>query len=149
MKINMRKGGSMKDNKRQPRGQSLVELAVGTVVLLLLLGSAVDLGRLFFSFIALRDAAQEGATYASAQGTASNTVIEERIRASSTRPVDLSDTSNVGIQVSRTGTCSGDAVSVQVSINSFEMIMPFTSIIANHFPIHAKVVNTILFPACN
>jgi Flp pilus assembly protein TadG len=50
------------ENKEQ--GQSLVELAMSLVVLLILIAGLVDLGRAFFTYIALRDAAQEGASYA-------------------------------------------------------------------------------------
>ena len=47
------------------KGQSMVELAVSIVVLLILLAGVVDLGRLAFYYITLRDAAQEAASYAS------------------------------------------------------------------------------------
>ena len=52
-------------NQKRESGQSLVELAISLVVLLTLLAGLVDLGRGFFTFITLRDAAQEGASYAS------------------------------------------------------------------------------------
>ena len=44
-------------------GQSMVELAVSFVVLMILLAGVVDLGRMTFYYIAMRDAAQEGASY--------------------------------------------------------------------------------------
>ena len=47
------------------QGQSLVELSISLVILLTLLAGMVDLGRAFFTYITLRDAAQEGASYAS------------------------------------------------------------------------------------
>lgn len=49
---------------RGERGQSLIELLVSIVVLVILLAGIVDLGRAIFTFISLRDAAQEGLTYA-------------------------------------------------------------------------------------
>ena len=49
---------------RRENGQSLVEMALSMTLLLILLAGVVDLGRAFFTFIALRDAAQEGASYA-------------------------------------------------------------------------------------
>jgi Flp pilus assembly protein TadG len=52
-----------KNTKEQ--GQSLVELSISLVVLLIMAAGLVDLGRAFFTFITLRDAAQEGASYAS------------------------------------------------------------------------------------
>jgi len=50
---------------KNEQGQSMVELAVSIVVLLVLLAGVVDLGRLAFYYITLRDAAQEAASYAS------------------------------------------------------------------------------------
>jgi Flp pilus assembly protein TadG len=52
-------------NQQKEKGQSLVELSVSLVVLLILAAGLVDLGRAFFTYITLRDAAQEGASYAS------------------------------------------------------------------------------------
>ena len=43
----------------------MVELAVSVVVMIILLAGGVDLGRLAFYYITLRDAAQEAASYAS------------------------------------------------------------------------------------
>jgi hypothetical protein len=56
-----------KNNKNinKEKGQSLLELAVSLVVLLILLAGVVDFGRIAFYYIALRDAAQEGASYGS------------------------------------------------------------------------------------
>lgn len=45
-------------------GQSLVELAVSIVILLILLAGVVDLGRVAYYYIAMRDTAQEAASYA-------------------------------------------------------------------------------------
>jgi len=50
---------------KKESGQSMVELAVSILVLLILLAGVVDLGRIAFYYIAMRDAAQEGASYAS------------------------------------------------------------------------------------
>ena len=43
----------------------MIELALSFVVLLLLLMGVVDLGRAYFAFMSMRDAAQEGAAYGS------------------------------------------------------------------------------------
>ena len=51
------------------RGQAIVELATSLVILLTLLAGVVDLGRALFTWITLRDAAQEGASYASVLAT--------------------------------------------------------------------------------
>jgi len=52
--------------RRRPRGQALVELALILPVFLLLLAAALDLGRLFASQITLTNAAREGALEAAA-----------------------------------------------------------------------------------
>ena len=54
-------------SSRRPseRGQSLVELAISLTVMLLLLSGAVTFGMALFSYVAMRDAAQEGALWGS------------------------------------------------------------------------------------
>jgi hypothetical protein len=71
------------------KAQSLVEFAVSAVVILLLLVAIADFGRAFFTYLTLRDAAQEGAVYASVCPMHVNG-IETRIRSASRGSVDLS-----------------------------------------------------------
>ena len=61
----------MKEKKtsQKERAQAIVELATSLVILLTLLAGIVDLGRALFTWITLRDAAQEGASYASVLAT--------------------------------------------------------------------------------
>lgn len=47
------------------RGQSIVELAISMPVLLLLMLGTIDIGRVFFDYIEMRNAVVEGATYGS------------------------------------------------------------------------------------
>jgi hypothetical protein len=51
--------------RRDDGGAALVEMAAALVLLLMLLFAAADLGRLFHSYIILRNASREGARYAS------------------------------------------------------------------------------------
>ena len=44
-------------------GQSLIEMALGLVILLLLLSGLLDLGRVYFVYVALEDGAGEAALY--------------------------------------------------------------------------------------
>jgi Flp pilus assembly protein TadG len=69
--------------------QSMVEFAVSAIVLLLLLVAIADFGRAFFTYLSLRDAAQEGAAYASICPVHEEG-IETRVRSASKAPVDLS-----------------------------------------------------------
>ncbi len=68
-------------NKRES-GQSLVELALSFTFILLILSGAVDIGRAFFSYIAIRDAAQEGAVYGALYPDATD--VTTRVRNSAT-----------------------------------------------------------------
>lgn len=66
---------------REDRGQALVELALVSVLLLLLLLGVVDFGRAFNNYIIITNAAREGARYASrfpqyAQGILDATIQE-------------------------------------------------------------------------
>ena len=47
------------------RGQALVEMALMVVVLVLLLSGVLDLGRAYYAYLALKDAAGEGAYFGS------------------------------------------------------------------------------------
>jgi hypothetical protein len=55
--------------KKSTRGQSLLEFAAGLVVLLVLLAGLIDVGRALFTYISMRDAAQEGAAFGSTYPT--------------------------------------------------------------------------------
>jgi Flp pilus assembly protein TadG len=50
--------------KGKERGQSLTEVALMLPVLLLILAGVLDLGRLYYAYVTVSDAAAEGATYA-------------------------------------------------------------------------------------
>jgi hypothetical protein len=55
--------------RKSERGQSLLELAISLIVLLMLLTGAVEFGLALFQYVTIRDAAQEGAVYASIMPT--------------------------------------------------------------------------------
>jgi cell division septation protein DedD len=55
--------------RRISRGQALVEMAIIMPVLLLLLVMAIDLGRVFFGWVGLQNAARIGASYAAQHST--------------------------------------------------------------------------------
>ncbi len=133
--------------KTGERGQSLTELAISFFLLVMILAVGVDLGRMFFSFIAIREAAEEGALYGSFNPTDSSGIIQ-RVRTSSPRPVDLSDTTNVSVSVSA-GTCSGGTVVVTVT-DQFKLTMPLIGAIigTQTFPISVSATSTILTPQC-
>ena len=133
----------------QERGQSLVELALTLTLILTLLAGIFDLGRGFFSSVALRDAAQEGALYGSINPTNTSGIIN-RVRSASTTPVDLTDTENVDVIISISGAaCAGGAITVRV-VYDYQLTMPFIGTIlgTQTIPITATVTDTILRPGC-
>lgn len=142
----------MKHSKSE-RGQSLVELAISITILVFLLAGAVEFGMIFFQFVQLRDAAQEGALYGSLQPN-DFPGIEARVRGASSSPIDLSDTSIVTVTPTLIGTgdaCEtpGNAIQVEVSF-THRIFMPFIpSLIGrSDVPLVASVTDTILQPAC-
>ncbi|MFH1185429.1 MAG: TadE family protein [Chloroflexota bacterium] len=160
--------------KHSGQGQSLVELSISLTVMLLLLSGAVTFGMAFFSYVAMRDAAQEGALYGSfnpyedSNGNGSYDSLEpvnlagirERVRASSTSPVDFSDASVIpdgyitALAVTGNaceGSVGGVTNSVRVTVEyDFPVFMPFVGAIIGGQTIHmtATVADTILEPRC-
>ncbi len=53
----------VRQHRRRSRGQSLVEFALILPILLLLVVSAADAGRLFFAYVTIENAAREGAFF--------------------------------------------------------------------------------------
>jgi Flp pilus assembly protein TadG len=148
------------------KGQSLVELAMSLMFLLILVAGVVDLGRAFFTYIALRDAAQEGAAYASVGRTDKGSFdhnycedIETRAKATSnTQIVDLSGTTvtvrfndKLCSSASKADACYGRAVKVIVHYPNFQITTPLLGTIlgSQTVPITASIVDTVLTPPCH
>lgn len=147
------------------KGQSLVELAVSLSAILILLAGAVNFGTGLFAYVALRDAAQEGALYASLYPclddcTLPNTsAIRQRVRSASTHPVDLASFADSQIDVDFVNTgawCEGitggvvNAVKVTVRYNH-PIVMPFAGTVMGQqwISLQASVTDTILQPTCD
>jgi len=71
-----------RSRRRGQTGQSLVEFALVLPILLLMLTGTIDLGRILFTYIALEDAAQEGAIYGAHESVPESN-ITARVRSSS------------------------------------------------------------------
>ena len=50
--------------RKMEKGQSLLEFALVVPILLIILAGVLDLGRLYYAYVAVTDAAAEGAAYA-------------------------------------------------------------------------------------
>lgn len=141
-------------------GQSLTEFALSLVILLTLLAGVVDLGRMFFAYIIIRDAAQEGAVYGSIAPkdnlTTFENEVEERVREAFTDPADASnvpiDISKMNVQTDIIGTtCASPGNGVRVRVEySVPVTMPFLGTIIGSQYMHMAAVaeNAILSPIC-
>jgi Flp pilus assembly protein TadG len=144
-------------------GQSLVELAISFPVMLLLLLGTIDFGMALYSFLIIRDAAQEGALYGSFNPN-NRVQIESRARNIAPNdtnalfffPVELNNKDVVQISISTSGKdCQGmthgtiNTISVSASYK-YPMLMPFTEQVigSRSIPLTATATNVILQPAC-
>lgn len=137
---------------KSERGQSLVELAISLIVLLTLLAGAVDFGIALYSYVSIRDAAQEGALYASIHPTEFDNILD-RVRTSSDTPVDLSAFPDEDITITLIGAaaCEGNGASIQIDVSyDYQLIMPILPEILGvpEIPLTATVTNAILQPPC-
>ncbi len=141
-------------------GQSLTEFALILVFLLALLAGVFDLGRAFFAYIIIRDAAQEGAVYGSiAQKddlAGFKIAVADRVEAAFldpddtlTTPIDLA---KMNVQVDILGAaCAAPGNSVRVQVDySFPISMPFLGALIGKQDImlSAQAENSILAPIC-
>jgi hypothetical protein len=143
-----------KFSKRE-RGQSLTELAVSFTLLVIILAVTVDLGRMFFSLIAIREAAQEGAIYGSLNGDYSLDAISGRARNSSSAPVDLNSAAVTvapqWIGDNCSGFTGGNPNSLRVTVTyAYTLTMPLVStfIGTQTVPLSASATSIVLRPAC-
>ncbi len=150
---------------RPERGQSLVEFAlIGTFLLMVLMG-ILDLGRAYFTYLALRDAAAEGAYFAQKYplawcGTPAETTctatptylkadpdnIVYRIRNSS--PGGLVNWDNASVSITAPGTIkAGDYITVTVSY-PYNILTPFvgTLVGSQTLTLRATSVSVIVSP---
>jgi hypothetical protein len=134
-------------HKPNEKGQSMVELALTITILMAMLAGTIDLGRAFFTWLALRDAAQEGASYGSYKP---NDVpgIQARVW-DNLEQVVKNPASHVNVIVSKTA-CPGHMIKVDVRYDTFPIAMPFLGIIlgSQQIPIHATINDTIIIPPC-
>ncbi len=146
-------------HNRSERGQSMVEMALMMTILLIVLSAVLDLGRGFFSFIAIQNAAAEGALYAAinprcpdanvAGCTNPNNVV---FRTQNESPDGLVDKQKMTISVSCDdgATCGSSAlieghpITVTV-LYQFQMLGPFSGAVPDgHLYFKAHAVQNIL-----
>jgi Flp pilus assembly protein TadG len=105
--------------KGNARGQSLVEMAIALPVLLLILLGTIDLGRVFFDYIGLRNATTEGATYAARDPTDTSGI--------TTAVTDSGVPSGTTVSVSTTGACTTAGGTGTVTVQADSVFRPLTT----------------------
>ncbi len=140
-------------------GQSLVELALAVLVLIILVSGIVDLGRILFFYVSMRDAAQEGLVYGSVYPYQCKE-IEDRAKAVlADKNVDV--TIQMGLDNNqilcgnvyptyKNLLCSGQQIEVTVTKNNFPLTMPLLGVFLGRqeITLTTSVKGTILRPAC-
>jgi Flp pilus assembly protein TadG len=146
--------------KKSEKGQSLTEFALVLVFLLSLLAGVFDLGRAFFAYIIIRDAAQEGAVFgAIAQKddiNAFTSAVADRVVAAYVDPSDPSnvpiDINALNIQVDIIGSpCAAPGNGVRVTVDySLPVSMPFLGALigSQNVQLSTAVEDSILSPIC-
>jgi Flp pilus assembly protein TadG len=136
-----------RSRRRSEKGQSLVEMAIGTVLVMVLLAGTLDLGRLYFTYLSMQSAAAEGAAYGSVEPL-DFSGIEARVRGES--PAGLISWSSATVTPAILGAaCSGGGIRVDVELD-FTILTPFLGTVVGRqtVPLRASVVDTILTPTC-
>jgi hypothetical protein len=134
------------------KGQSMVELALTITILMILLAGAIDMGRAFFTYMAMRDAAQEGAAYGSVNPF-DEAGIKSRVWDNLDQvvpdPEHTQDTMDVSINYGGPK-CLGNEIIIYVEYPDFPLAMPFLGWILNSqtLAIRATIKDNILNPAC-
>lgn len=129
-------------SQKKEQGQSMVELALTLTVLLILLAGTIDLGRAFFTWLQMRDAAQEGASYGSICPKTS--AISPRVQAN----LDPIYTYTVSSSIPNIP-APGDTITVTVRTN-IPLTMPFLGTVlgSQTIAIRATINDTILTTTC-
>ncbi len=153
------------------RGQSFMELAISLLFLLILLAAVIDLGWAFYTMVALRDTAQEGAAFG-AMCPDNLTRVRTRLLESATAPIDIHDLEAGDIEICLIGpnpaaqpalfacpasqsqdgstwAARGNNVRVTLRIQH-HILTPFvgTFIGTQTYPLTVTVSNTILVDEC-
>jgi hypothetical protein len=142
------------DHPRE-KGQSLVEFAISLTMMLILLAGVVFFGIGLFYYIAMRDAAQEGALYGSMNPTDAGGIQTRVADAAGPGLIrDLFDAGELSVNVTYSGApCEGNGITVTLqhdysltwlSLGAF--IEPFIG--HDYIRLRAAVTDTILTPPC-
>jgi Flp pilus assembly protein TadG len=134
------------------RAQSLVEFAISLLLILMILAGAVELSLALFEYVTIRDAAQEGALFASVNPKDTVNIRLRVIDAANDgvplAPGNIAITSNGNY--CEGSTASGKPITITVKITRpHQIVMPFAgTFIGQQLNLSASATNTILSPVC-
>jgi Flp pilus assembly protein TadG len=106
--------GGRRDGRR---GANLLEMALVTFLLIVLLVGIVDLGRVFYTYIIITNAAREGARYASRFAHHADGILNATKTEAAAGGVALQD-SNIDIDPDPDGTPAEPGEPITVTVNS-------------------------------
>lgn len=154
------------EKHRSEKGQSLLELSVVMVFLLILLAGVVDLGRIMYEYLTMRDAAQEGAGYGAVFPNDCNHIFDRVMQnlpdANYTVSITITDvnggtgtvTCSDAVSVDYSGSdlpyygCAGNRITVILD-HTTDITMPFISAFTGQsIPMHVEIADRIVRPAC-
>lgn len=137
-------GGKVRDSRGKQRGQSLVEFALLLPLLILLLGGVLELGRLFFAYVAVTDAAAEAATYASIRPNSSIQEITSRAQ-DAAQGLGMVQLDPSMIQVERPSLAAGAPITVTITY-PFQLITPLLGdlVPGRTIPLRAVAVGVVI-----
>ncbi len=139
---------------RSTRGQSLLEFAAGLFVLLILLAGLIDVGRALFTYISMRDATQEGASFGSTYPTYCLQIADRALN-NLADPEAYTVTVMIDDSLCSVATpaqaCLGHTVSVTLTDPHFDITMPFIGSFlgGTSVPLTATSTDTIIRTPCH
>ncbi len=122
---------SMELQKKDQRGATLLEFAIGATIFLTVIFSVLEFGRALWVHNALTDAARRGARYAVLHAAADSGAVKNVVvygdPAGGTKPVvDRLSTANVDVNYANFG-LEGGTVSVTITDYQFQFILPLVN----------------------
>jgi Flp pilus assembly protein TadG len=108
------------------RGQSLVELTLTMPLMLLLMLGTIDMGRMFFDYIQLRNAVREGAGYGTRFPTETAN-ISERVRDHVQQDNAQLSPADITVQVSCSGACTTLGGNGVIMVSASHTFSPVTT----------------------
>lgn len=126
-------------HKKAEKGQSLLEFALIVPILLIILAGVLDLGRLYYTYVAVTDAAAEGASYAAIHPQANERAeVLQRAQEASGALVQIDPTM---VQVDCPAVAAGAPITVTVSY-SFTVATPLLNVIVPSGELRLRAVAT-------